>query len=80
MRKSDNMMFAAKCICLEVPNVNSELLKIYLQREISFLMALKCNYIMKLEDTCFISDSTSAVKQDHLVIISELAEGNLVKY
>ncbi len=35
---------------------------------------------MKLEDACFISDATSAIKEEHLVIISELAEGNLDDY
>ena len=78
MRKSDFKLAAAKCIPLEAYNhEDSEFLKTYLQREVSFLMNLSCNYIMQLEDICFISSATSAVKQEHLVIIGELAQENL---
>lgn len=43
-------------------------------------MSLKSNYIIKLEDECFISKPTSEVRNEHLVIISELAEKNLEDY
>ncbi len=80
MRKSDKRVFAAKCIPMSDINANEKLLKTYVQREISFLMGLKTNYIMKLEDACFISTATSAVHEDHLVIVSELAQGSLDDY
>ena len=56
MRKSDQKMLAAKCVPLIMPNINSELLETYLQREISVLKALNSSYVMKIEDTCFITD------------------------
>ncbi len=77
MRRSDNRLFAAKCISIDSINERSELLKPYVEREISYLMSFDCNYIMKLEEGCFVSTPTTAVKEDHLVIMSELAEGNL---
>lgn len=43
-------------------------------------MAIKCNYIMKLEDSCFLSGPTSVMNKRHLVIVSELAQDNLDSY
>lgn len=63
-----------------MPNVNSALLKSYIEREVAFLTSLESNFIMKLEDDCFISGPTSAVKDNHLVIIGELALGNLENF
>ena len=35
---------------------------------------------MKLEDACFITEATGQLRNESLVIISELAEGNLDFY
>ncbi len=80
MRRSDKRLLAAKCITMYKINEDSEKLRPYVEREISYLMSLSCNYIMKLEDGCFVSGPTTAVKEDHLVIMSELAEGNLEEF
>lgn len=48
--------------------------------EISLLMSLKSSFIMKLEDACFITEATGQLRNESLVIISELAEGNLDFY
>ncbi len=80
LRKADHRVMAAKCIPLDKINEDSELLKTYVEREMSFLTSLSCSFIMKLEDSCFVSGPTSAVQCEHLVILSELAQENLEDY
>lgn len=80
MRLSDSKNFAAKCIPIKSIYDNSELMKTYVEREISLLMSLNHNYIMELEGECFITGRAQFWLEDQLVIISELAEGNLEEY
>ncbi len=40
-------------------------------------MSFDCNFIMKLEDACFVSGPTTTFNQEHLVIITEKVENNL---
>ncbi len=61
MRKSDSKIMAAKCIPLNEDDINFELLKLYAEREISFLSGLDNEFILKLEDQCFISGATEAI-------------------
>ncbi len=71
---------AAKFITIEAINADKARLKPYVEREISYLTHLKCNKIMKLKDQCFLSGPTEAINEEHLVIICELAEGNLDEF
>ncbi len=77
MRKSDRKKFAAKFMTMKKIYEDSELLRPYVQREISYLTSIDSNKIMKLEDQCFVSGPSEFIKKEHLVMICELAEGNL---
>ncbi len=77
MRKSDKKYLAAKFITMKSINADKALLKPYVEREISYLTYLNSNKIMKLEDQCFVSGPTHYLNEEKLVIICELAEGNL---
>ncbi len=76
-RRSDNKHLAAKCITLKKIEYDNGFLRPYIESEISILSSLDSRFIMKLEDSCFISSATRFVREDHLVIISEVAERNL---
>ncbi len=58
----------------------SEHLRPYIEREISLLSALNCDFILKLEGSCFISEPTEIILEEYLVLLTELAEGNLDSY
>ncbi len=58
----------------------SEHLRPYIEREISLLTALDCDFILKCKEPCFISEPTEIILEEYLVILTELAEGNLEKY
>ncbi len=80
LRKSDKKLLAAKCIPRYSIEENSAIMKPYVEREISLLTSFNHNYTMQLEDGIFISEANDILPDEQLVIISELAEGNLQDY
>ena len=54
LRLSDNKLLAAKFIKIDVNGENKDLRK-YMEREVTFQMSLNNEFIMKMEDKCFLA-------------------------